>query len=178
MNESPDLAAPTVKIWPSGLPVAMRVILSVGCAPAVLLVIGLIILTAADVIGRYLFGSPIAGSQDIISFALPVVFVATAPFAGAVLGYRSCAKEESGHGIGRWVAGGVTITIIVLVLAVLAYASIDAAIRAVTLEEVSDELQLPIAYRHWAVAAGAVLAIYGTLAAGIAGFLSPGEDGR
>ncbi len=73
-NETNGNQAP---IWPRWLDPVMRWLAII----AGVILVGLVILTFADVLMRYLFSAPIAGRQDIIEMGMIAVLSLAAPYA-------------------------------------------------------------------------------------------------
>lgn len=100
-------------------PLVGRILLGLLCGAAALLVLGLVGLTVADTMGRYLLNSPMTGQTERIEFLLTAVVMVALPVACAVLCFNGSAWRT-----GRFGRAGVGSSILLVVLLVLLMAAL------------------------------------------------------
>ncbi len=120
-------------------------------------------LTVVDVVGRYVFHSPIFGAQDLSELTLILIVFGAMAYCGRTDGHVSVDLFVEAIGAKRMrLATVLTALACAAILFVLSWRAYENARLSEMLEAASNLLQIPLAPFHLVVAAGA--AIYGLVA--------------
>jgi TRAP-type C4-dicarboxylate transport system permease small subunit len=153
--------------WHERLSGAGRVLARLLLALSALTLLAMLLLTAADVIGRYLLNAPINGKTELTRFMMAGLIAAALPVISATGGHISVDLFDSRFSRrGAVIRDLVTDGVAALALGVLAYWVVFRADRLQTRGYVSDFLHLPLhpmAYFVAAMVAAAGLALLAKL---------------
>lgn len=143
---------------PSSAPVA-RSIEHVMNGIMALLLFAMMTITAIDVIGRYVFNTPVPGGFEIVQYLMAVVIFASLPLTTAAERHLTVSVFENRfRGTTRHVYRLVMLTISLIALAIIAWRMGVQADVLGRSQQVSGFLQLPLAPIAWVMTALATFA--------------------
>jgi TRAP-type C4-dicarboxylate transport system permease small subunit len=139
-------------------PIARYVELAMNGIMAILL-FAMMTITAADVIGRYLFNAPVPGGFEIVQYLMAIVIFASLPLTTAAERHLTVSVLENRfRGITRHIYRIVMLLISLIALGVIAWRmGVQAEVLGRS-QQVSGFLQLPLAPIAWTMTALAALA--------------------
>lgn len=107
----------------------------------------LMLMTCADVFGRYLFNSPLDGGTELTEFALAIIVFSTLPIVTLTAGH--VVVELIDFKLGSAVSAGAKRALNLvwaLVFSGIAYGTWKLGARAIKRAEVSEYLHIPVGY--------------------------------
>jgi TRAP-type C4-dicarboxylate transport system permease small subunit len=139
-------------------PIARYVEFAMNGIMAILL-FAMMTITAADVIGRYLFNAPVPGGFEIVQYLMAIVIFASLPLTTAAERHLTVSVLENRfRGITRHIYRIVMLLISLIALGVIAWRmGVQAEVLGRS-QQVSGFLQLPLAPIAWTMTALAALA--------------------
>ncbi len=161
--------------WWRLLDQALRVIMAI-------FLFAMMMITSADVVGRYAFTSPIPGGFEIVQYLMALVVFASLPLTTAVDGHLSVAllpPRKTGHF--GYVHRVFIRLVSALALALIAWRMGEQALSLDRAQQISGYLQLPLAPIAWAMtglAAVAFVLILGKLLTAILGREQSRDDSK
>lgn len=143
---------------PSAAPVARYLEHAMNGVMAMLL-FAMMTITAADVIGRYVFNAPVPGGFEIVQYLMAVVIFASLPLTTAAESHLTVSVFENRfRGTTRHVYRLIMLTVSLVALAIIAWRMGVQADVLGRSQQVSGFLQLPLAPIAWVMTALATLA--------------------
>ena len=142
------------------------------------ILIGLVLLTVADVGLRYLFDAPIFGAHDITELGLILVVFGAMAYCGRSGGH--VAVDVMGQWMGPRLRRRADVAVAALAAAtfgVLAWRAAVSALDAAAAGEASNLLTLPYAPFYWVIALGAALYAVALAADALAHLRYDGDGG-
>ena len=110
----------------------------------ILTLLGMVLLTFADVIGRRLFGTPVFGAHDATEHLMAIMVFCGLPLLTAARGHLAVDlfdKHLMKPGMAWW--HRLIALLMTLVLLLIAYEFFNAAIEAGEIQEISQALSIP-----------------------------------
>ena len=125
-----------------------------------ILLAGIMLLTALEVLMRYAFNRPMFGAHEFTEYAMLALIMLAIPYCADTNGHIRVDVLDARLGeAGRWCADVIGAAVSLFVLSLLIWRTLTKALDAMTYEDVSNMLQFPL----WP--------FYGLIAIGMAGYV-------